>query len=225
MIPLRDENPSRHIPFVNLFLILLNVGVFVYIFFISPRGPAPFIERFAFVPCRFARLSESGWNTAVAVSATMVTSMFLHGGPVHLLGNMLYLWIFGDNIEDVTGHRRYLLFYLACGICGAAVQAAVMPESALPMVGASGCVAGVLGAYMVRFPRARVKTLFILFFFIKIFRIPSVLLLGWWIAIQVISSLADTGVDNGGVAWFAHMGGFAAGTVLIFFMTPRRKKR
>jgi rhomboid family protein len=150
---------------------------------------------------------------------TLVTSMFLHGGWLHVLGNMLYLWIFGNNVEDVMGHVRFIVFYLVCGLAAAAAQIAVDPSSQVPMIGASGAVAGVLGAYLVMFPAARVHVLVFLIFFIRIVEVPALIVLGFWLLIQLIAAAQ---MAPGGVAWFAHLGGFLAGLVLI---VPFRRRR
>lgn len=157
---------------------------------------------------------------------TLFTSMFLHGGLFHVAGNMLYLWIFGDNVEDTLGHSRFLVLYLACGVAAVVAQTAVHPASAIPIVGASGAVAGVLGAYLLLFPHAGVWTLLILGFFIRVVRIPAVIVLGLWMAVQLLNGAARCGrPESGGVAWFAHVGGFLAGLSLLFVLRARAWRR
>jgi membrane associated rhomboid family serine protease len=150
--------------------------------------------------------------------------MFMHGGLFHIAGNMLYLWIFGNNVEDTLGHGRYLIFYFACGVAAALAQTAVGPGSAVPMVGASGAVSGVLGAYLVLFPHAYVTTLIILGFFWRLVQVPAVVVLGFWIVVQVLNGLGSFGA-SGGVAFFAHIGGFVAGIALLFVLRPRARIR
>jgi membrane associated rhomboid family serine protease len=156
---------------------------------------------------------------------TVISAMFLHGGWLHLLGNMLYLWIFGDNVEDRLGHARYLVFYLACGVIAALVHAAVFAQSRVPCVGASGAISGVLVAYLIFFPTARVSTLFVIFIFIKVVRLPAVLLLGVWIVLQILGGMQSLSAAAGGVAWFAHIGGLGAGALLSMIMRPPRRQR
>jgi len=230
MIPLRDENPTRTVPFVNHALVAVNIAVFVYqVLLAVDGGPAAtmaFIERLAVTPV--ALLSPAGWSQApVPPPATLMTSMFVHGSFLHLAGNMLYLWVFGDNIEDSMGHLKYLVFYIACGLGAAVAQVAVAPSSALPMVGASGAIAGVLGAYLVLHPTNQVLTLVFLVIFIRVMYLPAVVLLGLWFIIQIFSALNDGG---GGVAWYAHIGGFLVGVLLIGIFAashrrPPRKRR
>jgi membrane associated rhomboid family serine protease len=159
--------------------------------------------------------------------ATLVTSMFLHGGWMHVLGNMLYLWVFGNRLEDALGHAKFLVFYLLCGIAAAVAQTLLNPFSTLPMVGASGAIAGVMGAYLLKFPGARILTLVFVFFFVTTFEIPALILLGYWFIIQLFSGLGSIAKTNltagGGVAWFAHVGGFVAGMILVKVMGTRER--
>ena len=221
MIPLKDDNPSRSVPIINILLILINVLVFVYQFFFLPQGPSFLIKTYGFVPHALHHTNMLSIHSSLATAATLFSAMFIHGGWLHMLGNMLYLFIFGDNVEDRLGHLRYLVFYLLCGITAALVHAAIFPDSRVPSVGASGAIAGVLAAYMLCFPRARITTLIIIFFFFRIVRIPAIILLGLWIVLQIISGLTELTARAGGIAWFAHMGGFAAGLVLLLVMRPR----
>ncbi len=207
MFPIRDHNPSGHVPYVTRSLVLLNVGIFLAYWFLLPSEAA--LDRFywdwGLVPGR--AVQEGAWGG-------VLTSMFLHGGWAHLLGNMLFLWIFGDNLEDQLGPLRFLLFYLAAGTGAALAQIAADPGSGIPMVGASGAIAGVMGGYLLLFPRARVDVLFFFLIFFRIFAIPAWAVLGFWFASQVVAGMA-TPIDLGGVAYWAHVGGFVAGLLLI----------
>jgi membrane associated rhomboid family serine protease len=205
MIPFSDDNPTKVFPIVTVTLIALNILVFLSGF--DPAGPQEFLNSYGLIP---AKLTSS----PVAAYPTLFTSMFLHAGLMHLGGNMLYLWIFGDNIEDVLGRTRFIIFYLLCGVLAAAGHIMTNLDSPIPMVGASGAISGILGAYVVLFPKARVKTLIFLGFFMTLARIPAWVLLGIWILMQVGNSMAMS-VEGGGVAWFAHIGGFAFGALLI----------
>jgi len=214
MIPLRDENPTNTTPFINYALVAINVAVFAYqtflVFDVSPETSNAFMQKLAVTPSLL--LSPSEWSQMpIPAPLTMLTSMFVHGGPMHLLGNLLYLWVFGDNIEDALGHLNYLIFYLACGVGAAIAQVMIEPGSTIPMVGASGAIAGVLGAYLVLHPQAQVLTLVFLVIFVRIMYLPASVLLGIWFAIQIFS--AFTG--GGGVAWYAHIGGFLVGVLLV----------
>lgn len=206
-------------------LIIVNLAVFAYQFFFLPQGPAYLIKTLGFIPYELRHLGAIRIQSAIPVAATVFSAMFIHGGWLHLLGNMLYLYVFGDNVEDRLGHSRYLIFYLLCGISAALVHAAIFPQSRVPSVGASGAIAGVLAAYMLCYPRARVTTLIFIFFFIRIVRIPAIILLGLWIVLQIISGMTELSARAGGIAWFAHIGGFASGLVLLLAMRPRAGSR
>ena len=223
MIPLRDENPSRTVPAVTRVIIALNVLMFVYEIGLGP-SLKPFMMEWGLVPERLTlalRFHEESW---LAPGLTLLTSMFLHGGWMHLIGNMWYLWIFGDNVEDRFGHAGYLLFYLGAGIVAALVQYATNPVSGLPTVGASGAIAGVLGAYAMAFPRARVITLVPLFVFIQIIPLPALLVLGLWFVIQFFSgTLALASTMTGGIAFWAHIGGFAFGALAMLVLGRDRR--
>ncbi|HYQ87615.1 MAG TPA: rhomboid family intramembrane serine protease [Bacteroidota bacterium] len=222
MIPLRDTVPSNTIPVVNYLLIGLNGAVFLFELSLGRHLDA-FILHYGLVPARFLDLLHSeGLHFSAFVP--VFTSMFLHGGWLHLLGNMLFLYIFGDNVEDRFGHFRYLVFYLIAGVAAAATQVHFNPDSEMPMVGASGAIAGVLGAYVFLFPTARVVTLIPIFFFFQIVELPAYLFLGIWFFLQIVSGLLSLGIggDAGGVAWWAHVGGFAAGAALFPFLRKRR---
>jgi len=224
MIPLRDENPSRSVPFVNTVLILANISVFIYQNFLVPGGAEPLFYRLGCIPYEFTHFVDIHPPALVPVPLTILTAMFMHGGWIHLLSNMLYLWIFGDNIEDRLGHLRYLSFYILCGLIASVFHILTNLNSQVPSLGASGAIAGVMGAYMVLFPKARIKTLLILVVFIQVVRIPAVIVLGYWILIQVLSGFAEFGArTGGGIAWFAHIGGFLAGFILITIMKKRKR--
>jgi len=210
-IPLRDDNPSRTTPFVNIGLIVLNCLVFVYEIMLG-EGLRDFMFDWGLVPERLGLALHAGSGPLASASLTLVTSMFLHGGWAHLLGNMWYLWIFGDNIEDRLGHTRYLLFYLAGGIVAALIQYASAAGSAVPTVGASGAIAAVLGAYAIAFPHVKVTTLIPLFPFFRVVALPALLVLGLWFVFQFFSgALSLAWSAHSGIAWWAHIGGFVFG--------------
>lgn len=221
MIPLRDLNPSRRVPFVTVTLILVNALLFLYELSLGPQGLQVFLFQNAFIPDRFFGGPEVGGGLAYGASSSLL-SMFLHGGWSHFLGNMLFLWIFGDNIEDRLGHVRFVIFYLAAGYAATAAHAVASKASVVPAIGASGAISGVLGAYLLLYPRARVVTLVFLGFFIQLVEVPAIVYLPLWFAIQFFSGVAslavETNVQAGGVAWFAHIGGFVAGPVLLFLL-------
>lgn len=230
MFPLKDDNPSGSTPFITLGLIVLNVVVFFYQFSLQGDGMAEgakaaeaFVFEFGLVPCRLTERCRSAPDLPSPVF-TIFSSMFIHGGLFHIAGNMLYLWIFGNNVEDTLGHGRFLLFYLASGVAAALTQTAVGPGSPVPMIGASGAVSGVLGAYLLLFPHANVLTLMIFGFFWRVVRIPAMIVLGFWFVVQVLSGLGSFGA-SGGVAFFAHIGGFLAGMGLLVLLRPRPRLR
>jgi membrane associated rhomboid family serine protease len=212
MIPLRDTIPSATYPLVTYVLIAANVAVFLYEQSLG-RAAERFVYTYGLVPREFH--GELG---------TLFTSMFLHGGWMHLIGNMLYLHIFGDNVEDQIGHARYLFMYLAAGAVAGIAQVATNPGSALPMVGASGAIAGVSGAYFVFFPRARIITLVPIFIFLQVMEIPAVYFLLIWFGFQLLAGIGSLGMDVGGVAFWAHIGGFVAGVVLGPLLSLRRRQ-
>lgn len=236
MLPLKDDVPSQSTPVVTVGLIMASVLAFLYQLSLTGGGPAgaraaqDFVLEFGLVPCRLA--GRCGGGTAVVAPVlTIFTSMFLHGGFFHVGGNMLYLWIFGDNVEDTLGHGRFLLFYLLSGLAAALAQTVVSPGSTVPMIGASGAVSGVLGAYLLLFPRANVVTVVIFGLFIRVVRVSALLVLGFWIVVQFVNGLLAVsaaglrGEAGGGVAWFAHVGGFAAGMLLLPLLRPRARQR
>jgi len=217
MIPLRDENPTRRFAVVTATLIVANIAVFLYELSLpGTRALEAFFSDFALIPANIS-------NTASpAVYRTVLTSMFLHGDWLHLLGNMLYLWIFGNNVEDSMGRIRFVLFYLLCGAGAAASQILVEPHSQLPMVGASGAISGVLGAYLLLFPRTRVLVLLPIWIFIRFVYVPAWLMLLFWFALQLVSGAVNMGrMHEGGIAFWAHSGGFLAGLILIPFFKRR----
>jgi membrane associated rhomboid family serine protease len=223
VIPLRDSVPNRSQPVVAWALIAVNVYVFLYELSLGP-GLDSFIRTWGFVPARFFLLTGTDPADWLGRFLPLVTSMFLHGGWTHLIGNMLYLWIFGDNVEDRLGHLRYLAFYLVTGMAAGLAQAYLYPESAVPTVGASGAISGVLGAYLVLFPYARVLTLVPFLFFFPVVELPAALYLGFWFLMQLMSgtlSLTLAG-DAGGVAWGAHVGGFVVGMALVPLLRRRQ---
>lgn len=216
MIPIKDDNPTKTLPFITVGLILLNVTAFFYELSLG-SGMQKFIALYGAVPQNMIHGESDVAGPHLPAMVTVTTSMFLHGGLLHLGGNMLYLWIFGNNIEDTLGHIRFLLFYLVCGYIGAYGHAFTDPTSSIPMVGASGAISGVLGAYLLLFPTARVLTLIPIFFFIHFVWIPAFIVLGFWIVVQFLNGVLSQGSASGGVAWFAHIGGFLSGMVLLFF--------
>jgi len=234
MIPLRDDVPSGRVPYVTVSLIGLNVLVFLYQASIGmggdPRAAEAFIFEFGAVPCRITGGCPVPGEFPPPI-ATIFTSMFLHGGLFHVGGNMLYLWIFGDNVEDTLGHGRFLAFYLLAGVAAVLAQTMVSPGSSVPMIGASGAVSGVLGAYLMLFPYANVLILVVFGFFVRVVRWPAIIVLGFWIVVQFLNGLITFGASaagggaTGGTAWFAHIGGFLAGMALLFLIRPRRGAR
>ncbi len=215
MIPIRDENPSSRTPYVSWSLIGACVAVFLWQISLPGDRAAWAIHVFGLIPALLTGQATLPPGAEVLPpAATVVSSMFLHGGFMHLAGNMLYLWIFGDNIEDSLGHVRFAMFYLLCGIAAALAQALPAPSSQIPMIGASGAISGVLGAYLLRYPHARVVVALPIGFVLQMVRLPAIAVLGLWFFLQLISSLVIAG-DGGGVAFRAHLGGFLAGMMLL----------
>ncbi len=214
MIPLRDDNPIQTVPVVTRTLVVLNVVAFLFELSLGPHLNE-FVFGYGLVPMRF-EYALGGALPWLPTIGTVFTSMFLHGGWIHLLGNLWYLWIFGDNVEDRLGHARVLLFYLEGGIVAAVVHVLFNLGSRVPTVGASGAIAAVLGAYAVLYPRARVVTLIPIFFFFQIIALPAMLVLGLWFVMQVFTGTLSIGTGaSGGVAWWAHIGGFAFGMLVM----------
>ncbi|MBI2460008.1 MAG: rhomboid family intramembrane serine protease [Candidatus Rokubacteria bacterium] len=234
MLPLKDDIPTRSFPLVTVGLIAANILVFLYQLSLSVPGDREalrtaqaFVYEFGLIPCRLSgRCALPVELGAPAPFATVFTSMFLHGGLFHVGGNMLYLWIFGNNVEDSMGHGRFIVFYLLSGLVASLAQFAIDPASQIPMIGASGAVSGVLGAYLVMYPHARVLTLVVFGIFWQFIRVPAVIVLGFWIVVQLLNGLLTfTTPQQRGVAWFAHIGGFLAGLVLIRFFRRRPRIR
>ena len=220
MIPLRDNIRTRRFPLITVSLIAANVAVFLYQYLLVPEATQRIIFLYGLIPREFT----SGVALVphpFPVGVTLFTSMFVHGGLFPVAGNMLYLWIFGNNVEDAMGHARFVLFYLLSGLAAAFSQVMAGPNSAIPMVGASGAVSGILGAYLLLYPHARVLTFVTLGWFWRLVEIPAFLVLGFWIVLQVVNGLLTFNFQGGGVAWFAHIGGFAAGMVLLPFCKRR----
>ena len=213
MIPLHDDNPTERPPIITIAWIVACALVFLYQASL-PAGPGEtFVFQYGAIPALVfgeADLSETGM--AIPAYATLITSMFLHGGWMHLSGNMLYLWVFGNNIEDAMGHAKYIAFYLTCGILAALSHALTDPSSSIPMVGASGAISGILGAYLLLFPRAKVLVMMPA---LGATRVPAAIVLGMWFVMQLLSGGMSIGSEGGGVAFFAHIGGFLAGMALI----------
>ncbi len=221
MIPIRGTIPSKRFPFVTILLIVANALVFIFELSLGDRL-GTFIAMFGMSPAQ-VRI-DAAHHSYFWMVVPFFTSVFLHGGWLHLLGNMLYLWIFGNNVEDKMGHGRFALFYILCGLAGSVVQFSMNPSSTIPTIGASGAIAGVLGSYFLLFPKSKVVTLVPIFFFFTFIEIPAVLFLGFWFLMQFFyGTLAldgSTSANIGGVAWWAHVGGFASGLILVF---PFRK--
>lgn len=233
MLPIRDDNPQITTPYGTYAIIVLNVLVWIFVQGLgSTASLVSSVCSFGLVPAELLQplppnisvplggnlactLGESGWYT-------VVTSMFMHGGWMHLIGNLWFLWIFGDNVEDSMGTRRFIAFYLLCGLAAAASQIVSNPASVVPMVGASGAIGGVMGAYIVLYPRVHVHMLFFFGFFVTTLAVPAVFMLGYWLVLQLLSGVLAIGGQGGGVAFWAHVGGFVAGMVLIFLFRNRR---
>jgi len=222
VIPFKDDNPTATLPLVTIGIIVLNVAAYLW-GLVSPSGGETFAFSYGAIPHNLITLERS---QPVSPIATIFSSMFLHGGLLHLGGNMLYLWIFGDNIEDSMGHLRFLAFYLLAGVIAAYSHAFTEPHSRIPMIGASGAVSAVLGAYLLLFPGAQVYTLLFFGFFWQVVKIPALIVIGFWAIIQLINGLVTKGLaGQGGIAWFAHLGGFLFGLLTIKLWLQRRRLR
>lgn len=223
MFPIRDENPQIRTPYVTYVLLGLNVAAWFLLQDMGSRGLVESICRFGLIPadllgpldvsnlperlpCRID--GQANWST-------VFTSMFMHGGWMHLIGNLWFLWIFGDNVEDAMGRARFAVFYLLCGLAAAALQVLADTGSPVPMVGASGAIGGVMGAYIVLYPRVHVHLLLILGFFVTTFTVPAIAMLGYWLLVQLLGGVSSLGATGGGVAFWAHVGGFVAGAILV----------
>jgi membrane associated rhomboid family serine protease len=236
MIPFSDPSEPDHVfPYVNISLIVVNFLVFFYELSLGSQSTGTlnrFIFDYGMVPCEYTSHCHAYPGTPSPYYVTLFSSMFMHGGWLHILGNMLYLWVFGDNIENAMGHFRYLIFYLLCGLAANGLEIATAVTSNVPGIGASGAIAGVLGAYLMLFPGSRIRTL-IPFTFIFLFiplRLPAWVLIGFWFVLQFVSGVAvlsaRTAQAQGGVAYWAHVGGFVAGCILVWiFRHPRRTQQ
>ncbi len=216
MIPLKDDVPSRSFPAVTIALIAANVLVFLYEISLGARGQEALIYGTAVIPYQITHFRAAS-ASIVPPPFTIISSMFIHGGLLHIGGNMLFLWIFGDNVEDSLGHLKFFLFYFGTGIVASLTQIFANPSSTVPVIGASGAIAGILGAYFILFPRAKIYTLVFLIVFVTIVRIPAVIFLGLWFLIQVLSSGFASGI-----AWYAHIGGFIAGAIVVMIIGRNR---
>ncbi len=215
MIPIKDKTLRRRFPIVNVTLILANILIFLFEWSMPAPELTAFVVENGFVPARFFNAETLSWEQALP----LLTAMYLHGGWFHLLSNMLTLWIFGDNVEDRMGHLRYLLFYTLCGIVASLAHGFLLVTSMLPTIGASGAIAGVLGAYLLLFPRARVVTLIPIFFFLTVTEVSAFLFIGFWFISQLFNGVAALGpmMAQAGIAWWAHIGGFLIG---LLFAIP-----
>jgi membrane associated rhomboid family serine protease len=212
MIPLRDSHPSYSTPRVTIALIIVNVLIFLYEISLPPPARNVFVATFGMIPAQFA-------------APDLFTSMFLHGGWMHLIGNMWFLWIYGDNVEDALGPARFFLFYVLCGAAAGLTHLVTNFDSRVPTIGASGAIAGVMGAYLIKFPHSRILTLVPVFVFLTTVELPAWLILIYWFVIQLfagVGSLATQGVNQGGIAWWAHAGGFVAGMLLVHKLSRKR---
>ncbi|HYG85850.1 MAG TPA: rhomboid family intramembrane serine protease [Azospirillum sp.] len=216
-IPLFDDNPTQRPAIVTMLIIALCVLVYAWQVSLGPRGQELAVFSFGVIPAVLFGYAELPAPLRVVPPwASVVTSMFMHGGLLHLVGNMLYLWIFGNNVEDSMGRGRFVLFYLLCGIAAALAQSLAHPSSEVPMLGASGAIGGVLGAYLVLHPRANVRVLMWIIIFVRMINVPALIVLGVWFAGQILSGVTTPTSNEGGIAFWAHVGGFVAGAVLIF---------
>lgn len=221
MIPLKDKNPSHSFPFVNYLLIAANVIVFFYELSLGP-GLDAFFVKYGLVPSRYFD-AVANHTQLISRYVPFFTSMFIHGGWLHIIGNMWFLFIFGDNVEDKLGHKRYLAFYLLSGLAAGGLQTYLSANSSIPTIGASGAISGVLGAYLMMFPRARIVTLIPIFFIFDIIDISAILFIGFWFLIQFFSGMQSVSHGlSGGIAWWAHVGGFIAGILMVPIFGRRR---
>jgi membrane associated rhomboid family serine protease len=225
MFPLRDDNPKTTAPVVTVGIIIINVIVFFYQISLGTRGGRLFIYEYGAIPAVIM-----GGETlpqqlqAIPVQLTIFTSMFLHGGWAHLIGNMWYLWIFGDNVEEAMGRFRYLIFYLITGLLASLSHVVSSTGSVIPSIGASGAISGVLGAYLLLYPRSRILTLIFLGFFIRLIYIPAGFVLGFWFLLQLLGGSMAGGQNGGGVAFWAHIGGFISGLLLVNLFRKREPR-
>jgi len=222
-IPIRDDAPTVRKPYLTVTLIVLNSLVFLYSIFLGSRGFRLFTIQFGYIPFEFITGIELTPELAASAYLTPFTSMFMHGGWLHLIGNMLFLWIYGNNIEDYLGPVKFLLFYIASGLAAIGLYTLFGPHSQVPLVGASGAIAGVMGGYMVIHPRARI-TMLVVFIFIQFVVLPAKVVLGIWFIYQLLMSMIGS-ATGGGVAWMAHVGGFVFGWAVLKLLTKRRRPR
>lgn len=221
MLPLKDDNPTQRLPVFTIALIVVNCLIHFYQMSLPFKEAQLFVYQYGLIPVEMTHLRDMTPDIPFPIIFSPFSSMFLHGDLVHLGGNMLYLWIFGNNIEDALGHIRFIIFYFLSGLAAVALFILFSPDGTVPLVGASGAIAGILGAYMVAFPRARVLTLIWIIFIIRLVWLPAVFILGYWFILQLFMAFSSVGMqEGGGVAWFAHVGGFIFGWLYI-----RRKKK
>lgn len=227
MIPIRDTIPSRRTPFVMYGIIAINALVFFYELGLGPREIQILFHRYGIVPVRYSDSAVGAHFGLLDQAIPFVSSVFLHGGWLHILSNMWSLWIFGDNVEDWFGHTRFALFYVSCGVASGLMHLLFNWGSTLPTIGASGAVAGVMGAYLLLYPRARILTLVPIFFFITFVELPAFVFLGLWFLLQFLSgaAAAASGGASGGIAWWAHVGGFVAGAAAVFLLGGARPRK
>lgn len=233
MIPIRDDNPQILTPYATWIIVALNVAAWVLVQGLGGQPAlASSICTLGLVPGELLGMVPAGVGVPISATArcviadsgnwaTVLTHMFLHGGWMHLIGNMWFLWIFGNNVEDSMGHGRFVVFYLLCGLAAAALQVGADPAAAIPMVGASGAIGGVMGAYVVLYPRVNVHMLFWFGFYVTTFAIPAFWMLGYWFLVQMIGGFSSVGAQGGGVAFWAHVGGFVAGAILVYGFRDR----
>jgi len=221
LIPLRDNIRPNIIPFVTVALIAANIGAFVSELLLSPAELHSWVDQLGMVPARLSQTLNSG-SLDLEVYGSLISSLFLHGGWFHLIGNIWFLWLFGYSVEYCLGHARFTMFYFGCGIIANLTQLAFDPTSTVPVIGASGAVSGILGAYAICFPKAKIQTLVPIFFIFTIIEIPAMLFLGLWFFYQVQSGAASLGMAGAGIAWWAHVGGFLSGVLLNQFLIKRK---
>lgn len=224
MLPIKDDIPTSRRPIVTIALIVINCLVYLYEMSLGQQGFTMFTYKWGLIPVELTTGVELTPELATSSATNIFTSMFMHGGLLHLGGNMLYLWIFGNNIEDRLGRVKFILFYLASGVVATSTFVLTNTSGEVPLVGASGAIAGVLGAYLVSYPHARVTTVIFILYFIRIAHIPALFVLGFWFVLQILNGLPALGSSGGGVAWFAHIGGFIFG-LLVFKLFVRRAPR
>lgn len=221
MIPLRDSARSRAFPFINIAIIVLNLLIYINEVMLEPYQLNQFFYTYGLIPADAINAFYTG-AALTPLLVNFITAIFVHGGWFHVLGNMLFLWVFGDNVEDRLGHGKYLLFYLAAGVAGGVAHIMINPASTVPVIGASGAVAGVLGAYIIAFPRSRILALVPIIIIFTLVEIPAVVFIALWFVLQLFNGVASLGGSATPVAWWAHIGGFLIGVLLIKMLAPRR---